>query len=75
MARVSVVGRGIAKNGELMHAVSVALRNVGGKPVWRAPSKMRVSSLLPRVRVEEAVTQLHERLGLNQPEARPSENP
>lgn len=64
MSRVSVIGHGVAKDGGLFTTISEAFSDVARGPLWRASSGLRVSGLVPRTRVEQTVTQLHERLGL-----------
>ena len=65
MARVSVVGNGICEDGELSSRVAAAFEDAAGTPVWHARSGMRISSILPRIRAERVVAELHERLGLD----------
>jgi aspartate kinase len=65
MARVSVVGNGICADPELSAQVAAAFASAAGTPVWHARSGMRISSILPRIRAERVVAELHEGLGLD----------
>ena len=65
MARVSVVGNGICADPELASQIAAAFASAAGTPVWHAGSGMRISSILPRIRAERVVAELHERLGLD----------
>jgi aspartate kinase len=69
MSRVSVIGSGITNYEGLFSAIAEAFRDVARGPVWRANSGLRISGLVPRTRAEQIVSQLHERLRLDEPHA------